>query len=56
MDFKVKDIMITNLVTIGAEKSVYEAALEMKKYNISSLLVEEEDQIVGIVSYSDMVL
>jgi signal transduction histidine kinase len=56
MDFKVKDIMITNLVTIDAEKSVYEAAMEMKKHNISSLLVEEETQIVGIITHSDMAL
>jgi CBS domain-containing protein len=55
MNFKVKDIMITNLVTIDAEKSVYEAALEMTKYNISSLLVGEENQIVGIITQNDIV-
>jgi len=54
MNFKVKDIMITNLVTIDAEKSVYEAALEMTKYNISSLLVGEENQIVGIITQNDI--
>jgi len=55
MNVKVKDIMITNLVTIDAEKSVYEAAFEMKKYNISSLLVEKENQIVGIITQNDIV-
>lgn len=55
MTFKVKDIMITNLVTIDAEKTVHEAAFEMKKYNIRSLLVEEENQIVGIMTQSDIV-
>lgn len=55
MNFKVKDIMITNLITMDAEKSVYEAAFEMKKYNISSLLVEEENQVVGIITQNDIV-
>ena len=55
MTFKVKDIMITNLVLIDAEKTVYEAAFEMKRYNISSLLVEEENQVVGIITQNDII-
>ena len=55
MAFKVKDIMISNLITIDARKTIYEAAFEMKKYNISSLLVEEENKIVGIITQYDII-
>jgi CBS domain-containing protein len=52
----VKDVMVTQVVTISPDQSVKNAARTMTKFNISSLLVMEKGgRILGIVTERDIV-
>lgn len=52
---QVKDIMQKNVVTIGKEKPVLDAANTMIIKNISCLLIVEGDKIAGILTLKDIV-
>lgn len=51
----VKEIMSSPLIKIQSDKSVVDAVDKMGKNNISQLAVFENDEIVGIVSKSDVI-
>jgi signal-transduction protein with cAMP-binding, CBS, and nucleotidyltransferase domain len=51
----IKDFMISPVVSIDAQISVEAAAKLMSEKKISSLLVKEGDEYVGIVTKSDFV-
>ncbi|HUK57128.1 MAG TPA: CBS domain-containing protein [Nitrospiria bacterium] len=52
---KVKDMMAKNLFTISKKNKIKETADLMKKNGVGSLLVKEEDQILGIITETDIV-
>ncbi len=51
----VEDIMSKDIVKIDADKSVQEVANIMAKRNISSLLVEDNGKLIGILTERDLV-
>lgn len=50
-----EDIMSKDIAKIGADKSVQEVADLMAKRNISSVLVEDNGKIIGILTERDLV-
>jgi len=51
----VSDIMSTPLITIGAEKTVSEAAYQMVRHGVRRLpVVDENHQVIGIVTVRDL--
>ena len=52
---KVFDIMSEPLITIDSKETVWEAAEIMRKNSIHKLPVMEEEEIVGIITTSDIV-
>jgi CBS domain-containing protein len=54
MSLKVKDLMVTNLITIDAEATVKKAAEIMDKHDIGCLIVVSFGNPVGIVTERDM--
>jgi len=48
-------VMSSPLIAIGPDETVWEAAQIMKTKNIHKLPVRENDQIIGIVTTSDLV-
>ncbi len=53
-DTKIKDVMITKILTVTKETSVDQCMALMKQHNIRHLPVVENDQLVGIVSIRDV--
>lgn len=53
---KVRDIMSTDVKTIGPDSSVEEAAEVLSNNNISGLPVVEDENLLGIVSESDLIV
>ncbi|MGC9517028.1 MAG: CBS domain-containing protein [Methanomicrobiales archaeon] len=53
-EIKVWDVMERELVTISPEATLKEAASTMVKNVVWRLLVEENDQIVGMISATDI--
>ena len=53
---KVKDTMETHIVTVHSDAKVEEAAKEMVDHGVWRLPVENEGQIVGIISATDILL
>ena len=51
----VKEIMTKNVLTVSKKTTIEETALLMKTNGVGSLLVKEEDDIVGIVTETDIV-
>ena len=51
----VKDIMSKNVITITADKNVFEAAELMTNKGISCLVIMDKDVPVGIITERDMV-
>jgi CBS domain-containing protein len=51
----VKDLMTKNVVTIDANKTVFEAAVLMSEKDIGDLIVMEDNTPVGIVTERDFV-
>jgi len=51
----VKEIMTKNVVTIAADKSVYDASFLLRKHKIGSVLVEDNKGNFGIVTKQDIV-
>ncbi|MEN3039662.1 MAG: CBS domain-containing protein [Candidatus Kryptonium sp.] len=54
---KVKDLMVTNVITIDGSATVAEAIEKMRKNGVRSLIVERrnEDDAFGIVTMRDVV-
>jgi len=52
---EISEIMSSPLITIGPEETIWEASEMMKEKLIHKLPVEENGQIVGIVTTSDIV-
>jgi CBS domain-containing protein len=53
---KVKDTMETHIVTVHTNSPIEEAAKEMVDHGVWRLPVENEGQIVGIISATDILL
>lgn len=51
---QVGDIMTTDLVTVGREATLKDAAVAMLKHRAGSVLVIEDDTPIGIVTESDV--
>lgn len=54
MSLKVKDVMVKNVITVGAEATVREAAKLMNKHEIGCLVAVKKGKPVGIVTERDM--
>ena len=54
IDKKVKDIMTTDVVTITSDTDVVYAFEKLMKHKISSLPVVEGDELVGIITATDV--
>ncbi len=55
MDILLKDIMVSNVVTIDPDKTARDAAKLMADNGISSVIVMKGDEIIGIVTERDLV-
>jgi acetoin utilization protein AcuB len=51
---KVKDAMIKRPVTVPPEMTIEEAALLMREHKIDNLLVMENEELVGIITQTDL--
>jgi CBS domain-containing protein len=51
----VSEIMSSHVVTINSDKSALDAALLMKEKRISSLIVQDKDVLLGIITERDFV-
>lgn len=52
----VGDVMTTNVVTIGPDESIWEAASKIDRYGVRRLpVVDEEGFVVGVVARADLV-
>ena len=54
MSLKVKDVMVKNVITIGAEVPVRKAVKLMNRHEIGSLVVVKDKKPIGIVTERDM--
>lgn len=52
---EISEIMSSPLITIDPEETVWEASEKMKEKQIHKLPVKENDQVVGIVTTTDIV-
>ena len=53
-DTKIKDVMISQMITVTMETTVEQCMGLMKQYGIRHLPVVENDQLVGLVSMRDV--
>lgn len=51
---KVDTIMIKNVITIGPDALLEEAAVLMRKHSVGCLVVLENDEVVGIITHNDI--
>ena len=51
---KVKDVMVSKMITVTKDTTVDQCMGLMKQYNIRHLLVVENDQLIGLVSMRDV--
>lgn len=51
----VSEIMSSHVVTINSDKSALDAALLMKEKRISSLIVQDKEELLGIITERDFV-
>lgn len=51
----IRDLMTTDLITVGPETSLKEAARRMLQAGISGLLVTDDERLVGIITEADFV-
>lgn len=54
MSLQVKDVMVSNIITVDAEDSVRRAAELMERHDIGCLIVVSYENPVGIVTERDM--
>lgn len=52
---KVIDAMTKNPITIEKTATIKEAALKMLKNNVGSLIIKENDKLLGIITEKDMI-
>ena len=53
--FKIADLMVTPLICIDSQSTVEQAAILFGEKRVSSLLVKENDDYVGIITKSDVI-
>lgn len=53
-DTKVKDVMVSRMITVTSETSVEQCMALMNQYKIRHLPVVENDQLIGLVSIRDV--
>ena len=54
-ELRIRDLMTRNIIWLSMEKSVVDAAIEMNKRDISSVLLKSGDEFVGIVTDRDII-
>ena len=54
LDIPVKQIMSKQLVTLTTKNSLYDAEKLFKKHKIRHLPIVEDNKLVGVLSYSDL--
>ena len=54
-DTKIKDVMVSEMITVTKDSTVEECVELMKQYNIRHLPVVENNQLVGLVSMRDVI-
>lgn len=52
----VKEVMTTDLITLESDASILEAAQQMKKFNVGTILITQNDKLAGILTDRDIVL
>ena len=52
---KVREVMVTNLVTIGPNGLIFEAAKLMRDKKVGSVIVVKKQKVLGIVTERDLV-
>ena len=52
---KLRDVMSSPLITVEARASLYEISKKLVKHNIKRIFVEEDGEIVGLISQQDLV-
>lgn len=55
-DTKIKDVMVSKMITVTFDTTVEQCMGLMKQYRIRHLPVVEKDQLVGLVSMRDVML
>jgi len=53
-DTKIKDVMVSKMITVTMDTTVEQCMGLMKQYNVRHLPVVENDQLVGLVSMRDV--
>ncbi len=51
---KVENIMIKNVITIGPDVLLEEAAVLMRRHGVGCLVVVDKDEVVGIITHNDI--
>lgn len=51
----VRNMMVTNVVTIPADKRLYEVIREFKEQNVGRVIVTENGKAIGILTHSDII-
>ncbi|MDQ1279349.1 MAG: hypothetical protein QG670_611 [Thermoproteota archaeon] len=54
-ELRVRDLISSNIVWLSVENSVVDAAIEMNKRDISSILLKSGDEFVGIITDRDII-
>ena len=54
-DTKIKDVMVSRMITVTMDTTADQCVELMKQYNIRHLPVVENDQLVGLVSMRDVI-
>ncbi len=54
LSLQVKDVMVTNLITVNASASVKQAAELMEKHDIGCLIISNYGNPVGIITVRDL--
>src|SRR3989344_2173460 len=54
-EYKVADVMTVKPVIVGPETTIEQAAIKMQIQKIGSLLVEENKNLLGIITEKDLV-
>ena len=54
-DTKIKDVMVSRMITVTKDTTADQCVELMKQYNIRHLPVVENDQLVGLVSMRDVI-
>jgi CBS domain-containing protein len=52
----VQEIMTKKIEKINSDETVFEACKKFKQFNLGSLVVEDDDLIVGIITERDVIL